>query len=197
MGVAVRTDWRFALLILFGIPAVGMVMALVAPAAMRLADRTSEGRAPGATAASGSQSKPSKGVKGQNFSTEPIRGRVVWLAEAQKRLVGAASVPEATDRALALETRDGRLVPLLEDERGRAFRIDKRLREIDVELLVRRYEASPVAQIIGVYQIKSDGKYELDYWCDTCAIAMYEMKPCECCQGESRLRLQRVDEPKK
>jgi hypothetical protein len=181
-------DWRIALLIMFGVPVVGMMMALIAPAAMRLADQPSDRREAAAATAS---------AKAPKFTTESIRGRVVWLAEAQKRLVGAASVPEAADRALALETSDGRLVPLLEDERGRAFRIDKRLREIDVELLVRRYEASPVAQIIGVYQIKSDGKYELDYWCDTCAIAMYELKPCECCQGESRLRLQRVDEPKK
>jgi hypothetical protein len=39
-----------------------------------------------------------------------------------------------------------------------------------------------------VYAIKPDGKYQVDYWCDVCSIAMYELKPCECCQGPTRLR---------
>jgi hypothetical protein len=136
-------------------------------------------------------------AKTPKFKTESLRGRVVWLAEAHKRLFGATSVTEAQDRTLALETTDGRLVPLLEDERGRAFRVDQRLRDMTVELLVRRYEASPVVQILGVHQIKSDGRHEVDYWCDVCAIAMYELKPCECCQAEPRLRLRPAAESKK
>jgi hypothetical protein len=126
---------------------------------------------------------------------EKLQGRVVWLAEAQKRLFGIDSVPEAAERSLALETTDGKLVPLVEDVRGRGFRVDKRLREMDVELLVRRYEGSASVQVLAVYRRQKDDRFEVDYWCDICAIAMYELKPCECCQGESRLRERKLMSP--
>ncbi len=128
----------------------------------------------------------------ENFTLETVRGRVVWLSEAMARLHGAKSVSEATDRTLALETREGRLHPLLEDVRGRAFRVDERLRRMEVELLVRRYVHSPVLQVLGVAEITPRGKFEIDYWCDVCAIAMFELKYCECCQGETELRRRRV-----
>ena len=34
-----------------------------------------------------------------------------------------------------------------------------------------------------------------DYWCDICSIPMYEIKPCDCCQGEIRLRFQPQELP--
>jgi hypothetical protein len=126
--------------------------------------------------------------KGASFNQETIRGRVVFLAEAMERRTGAASVSEAKDRVLALETTKGELVPLLEDVRGRAFRRDERMRRPQIELLVRRYPGSPFVQVIRVFEIAKDGRYELDYWCDICAIAMYELKECECCQGPIELR---------
>lgn len=127
-----------------------------------------------------------------DFKLESIRGRVVFLAEAMHQRYGVPSVPEAADRQLALQTANGELVPLLEDVRGRAFRRDERLRKMQVELLVRRYAASPVVQIIRVAEVAPDGKYEIDYWCDICAIAMYEKKDCECCQGDTELRRRKV-----
>lgn len=131
------------------------------------------------------------------FTTESLRGRVVFAAEAMARLHGAKSVSEATERGLALETPDGRLVPLLEDVRGRAFRADERLRHMNVELLVRRYPNTPVVQVVNLYEISADGKFEIDYWCDICAIAMFELKTCECCQGDIELRKRRVVEASK
>src|SRR5688572_25372505 len=62
------------------------------------------------------------------FELETIRGRVVYLAEVLEKRAGVASVPEAKDRMLALETKEGALIPLVEDVRGRAFRRDERLR---------------------------------------------------------------------
>ena len=52
---------------------------------------------------------------------------------------------------------------------------------------------APAVQIIGVYELAKDGRYEVDYWCSVCAIAMYELKPCECCQGEIELRKRKAD----
>lgn len=133
------------------------------------------------------------------YVTTTVRGRVVWMSEALARRFQVKTVPEAAQRVLALETADGQLLPLVEDIRGRSFRRDKRLRNIDVELLVRRYEGSPAVQVIRVFAfrkngaIKKEGKYELDYWCEICAIAMFELKECACCQGPIELRWRHVE----
>lgn len=117
-----------------------------------------------------------------------LRGRVVWLHEALKRRYGISTVPEAGKRILALETPQGQLFPIVEDIRGRAFRKDSRLRQLDTELLVRQHKGSPMVQIIRVYAYQKGQRQEVDYWCEICAIAMYELKPCDCCQGQIELR---------
>ncbi len=129
----------------------------------------------------------------QEYKSETLRGRVVFLAEAFEKQTGIRSVPEARERILALQTNDGTLVPLLEDQRGRAFRRDERLRDMTVELDVRRYRTSPAVQIIRVLEVTKDGRYEIDYWCDICAISTVEKKDCECCQGPVELRRRKVD----
>jgi hypothetical protein len=122
------------------------------------------------------------------------RGRVVWLAEAMERKHGVTSVPEAKDRVLALEAVDGRLLPLVEDVRGRGFRRDERLRKMDLEVEARAFPDSPFLQVIRLYELKDGRKYELDYWCEICAIALYELKPCDCCQGPIELRRREVSD---
>lgn len=129
------------------------------------------------------------------YSTESLRGKVVWLAEALERLHGIKTDADAAQAYCALETADGRLYPLVKDARGRGFWLDERIRDIPVELLVRRFDTAPVVQVIRVYTLKDDGKYELDYWCDICAIPMFELKVCECCQGPIRIREQKVAPP--
>jgi hypothetical protein len=130
----------------------------------------------------------------KDYETKTLRGRVVFLAEAFEHETGVPSVPEARERILALKQADGTLVPLLEDVRGRAFRRDERLRQMEVELVVRHYRQSPLVQIIRVMEVTKDGRYDLDYWCDICAIAMFEQKDCECCQGPVELRRRKVNE---
>jgi hypothetical protein len=129
------------------------------------------------------------------YRTETLKGKVVWLADAIKDRFGIKSDDDVAHAVVALETPEGQLHPIVKDARGRAFHSDERLRGIDMELLVRRYEGSPMVQVVRVYTLKPDGKYELDYWCDVCSIAMYELKPCECCQGTTRLRERRVTSP--
>ncbi len=133
--------------------------------------------------------KPAAKVK---YRTQAMRGRVVWLNEALKRRYGIGTVPEAAQRVLALETAQGQLLPIVEDIRGRAFRKDPRLRKMDVELLVRQYVGSPQLQIIRVYAHEKGKKVQIDYWCEICAIAMYELKACDCCQGPIDLRRRAV-----
>jgi hypothetical protein len=128
------------------------------------------------------------------YVTERVRGKVVWLDEALKRLYGITSEPDAEKTQVVLETADGHLWPLAQDTRGRSFVVDERLRDIEVELLVRRYKSAPFLQVIRVMRPTKDGLVDVDYWCDICAIPMYILKPCECCQGESRLRERPVEE---
>lgn len=127
------------------------------------------------------------------YETQTLRGRVVYLAAAFEKQTGIAPVPEARDRILALQTASGELVPLLEDVRGRAFRRDDRLRQMNLELVVRRYSQSPAVQIIRVIEVSPDGRYDIDYWCEICAIAMFEQKDCECCQGPVELRRRKME----
>jgi hypothetical protein len=131
---------------------------------------------------------------GREYRTESIPGRVVWMAEALARRYGVTSVPEAQERILAIETVDGNVLPIVEDLRGRSFRADERLRAMDVELLVRRYDAVPMIQILKIHEIKDGKKYVIDYWCDICSIVMFETGPCACCQDDNRLRKRLVDE---
>ncbi|HWB14196.1 MAG TPA: hypothetical protein VG826_33525 [Pirellulales bacterium] len=129
----------------------------------------------------------------KSYTTESLSGKVVWLSEALKDRFGIKTDDDVAHAVVALETSEGQLYPLLKDARGRGFHADERLRGVDMELLVRRYRGSPMVQVVRVYTLKSDGKYELDYWCDVCSIAMYELKPCECCQGPIRLRERLVE----
>ena len=129
-------------------------------------------------------------------ATASLRGRVVWLADAMKRRFGVETDADAAHQAVALETPDGKLYGIVKDPRGRGFLLDPRWRDIDLELYVRTFAGSPLVQIIRVYSIKRDRKYELDYWCDICAIPMYELKECECCQGPIKIRERVVEEAK-
>jgi hypothetical protein len=128
------------------------------------------------------------------YKTETLRGRAVYLAEAFEKQTGIAAVLEARERIIALQTADGTLVPLLEDARGRAFRNDERLRKMDLELLVRRYRTSPAVQIIRVVEVTKEGRFEIDYWCDICAIPLVENRECDCCQGPVELRRRKVND---
>jgi hypothetical protein len=127
------------------------------------------------------------------YVTEVAVGKVVFLAEAMEQATGARAVPEARQRVLALQTSAGNYIPLLEDVRGRAFRTDQRLRQMQVKLWLRRYAGFPLAQILRVVEVTPDGEFEIDYWCDVCAIALFEQKECDCCQGPVVLRRRKLD----
>lgn len=131
---------------------------------------------------------------GAKFELAQLRGKVVFLGEELAEGKGVETVPEARQRYLAVKTTDGKFIPLVEDVRGRAFRADERLRGRELVLLVRRYESHPLAQVIRTFEPKEDGLHELDYWCDICAIAMYEFKECDCCQGPIRLRSRETEQ---
>lgn len=125
-----------------------------------------------------------------NQTTVPRKlytGRVVRLSEALQRR-GIASGPETAGH-MVLETEGGKLIPILADWRGRAFYQDPRLRDRRVALVATRRDDIGYLQPLMVFTYDDAGRPQFtDYWCDVCSIPMYEIKPCECCQGEIRLR---------
>lgn len=134
-----------------------------------------------------------EGETPKEFQTVVVRGQVVWLHEALKKRFGMAAVEGAEQQLLALETETGSILPIFEDLRGRSFRKDPRLRDTPIELLVRRYAEHPMLQVIRVYALEKGQKFEVDYWCDVCAIVMFEKDFCACCQDQNRLRKRLVE----
>jgi hypothetical protein len=125
---------------------------------------------------------------------ELFRGRVVRLSEALKRRDLTAA--EEMDTHVVLESDDGELIPILADWRGRAFYQDERLRKRKVELVGFRRDGIPYLQVLMVFTFDEAGRRQYtDYWCDICSIPMYEIKPCDCCQAEIRLRFQQRELP--
>jgi len=125
---------------------------------------------------------------------ELFRGKVVLLRDALARR--KIDAQEEFDKQVVLETPAGELIPIVPDWRGRAFFQDKRLRNRDVELVGKRQKGVPYLQVLMVFTFDEKGKRQYtDYYCDTCAFPMYEIKPCECCHGPIRLRFQPRDLP--
>ncbi len=126
---------------------------------------------------------------------ELLSGKVVLLSEALKRKEIKTYQPEIKGQVV-LETATGELWPILPDWRGRAFFQDERLRDRPTDLIVLRDPGVPYLRVQSIFLIDEDGERKImDYWCDICAIPMYEIKECECCQGPLRLRLQKKSLP--
>lgn len=126
---------------------------------------------------------------------EIVSGKVVSLGEALKRH-GIKNYPEESKGQVVLETEKGELIPIVSDWRGRAFYQDERLRDRPVDLVVNRRPGIPWVQVLSIYTFDEEGVRNItDYWCDICAIPMYEIKECECCQGPTRLRFRPQELP--
>ena len=127
-------------------------------------------------------------------SKELLSGKVVFAVDALKRK--GIKPGEELKGQVVLETEEGEIFPIVPDWRGRAFFQDERLRERQVDLVVRRKPGVPYLQVLMVFTYDDEGvRQYTDYWCDICSIPMYEIKDCECCQGPTRLRFQSQELP--
>jgi hypothetical protein len=131
---------------------------------------------------------------------EPVKsivsGKVIPLVEALKQR-GIKTYTEEIKDQVVLVTRTGEILPIVPDWRGRAFYQDEHLRNRPVDLVVNRHKGVPWLQVLSIYVFdENDVRSIMDYWCDICAIPMYEIKECECCQGPTRLRLRPQELPK-
>ena len=124
-----------------------------------------------------------------------VSGKVIPLVDALKQR-GIKTYSEEIKDQVVLVTRSGEILPIVPDWRGRAFYQDERLRNRPVDLVVNRRKGVPWLQVLSIYVFdEKDVRSIMDYWCDICAIPMYEIKECECCQGPTRLRLRPQELP--
>jgi hypothetical protein len=166
----------------------GLSLALVVQGAHVLAEPPKPNQAPPAKAEGKAKEKlPPR----ESYVDAAPRGKVLPLSEVLARKFQIESDAEAA-QTLVLETAAGELFTLVKERRSRGFWNDAKLRGIEVELPGRLFKQTSVLQVIRVYTFQDGKKYEFDYWCDVCAIPMYEPKECECCQGPTRSRLRLV-----
>ncbi|MGD9720640.1 MAG: hypothetical protein AB7O59_16445 [Pirellulales bacterium] len=182
-----RSFWALA-----GLVGVIALVALCETKSTAQADKSAAARGATSPATNGATASTAPGTR-RAYTTETIDGRVAWLAEALDRGFGVTTEPDAAHSSVALVTPAGKVWPLVPDTRGWAFAVDERLRNVDVRLLVRRYGDVPMLQVIRMFWQKDGAWQEVDYWCDICSIPMFILKPCECCQGATRLRERPVE----
>lgn len=166
------------------------------------AQEKKESAKPSATEGAKSEKKaaPADAEKKVEEEEEPVKaivsGKVIFLADALKKR-GVKNYAEDIKNQVVLLTNSGEIIPITPDWRGRAFYQDERLRDRNVDLVVNRREGVPWVQVLSIYVFDEKGARQImDYWCDICAIPMYEIKECECCQGPIRLRLRPQELPK-
>ena len=139
--------------------------------------------------------EPSQADRPLKLQKQLFKGKVVLISEALKQR-GVKFHADELKNQVALETEKNELIPILPDWRGRAFYQDDRLRNREVELIGFRREGVPYLNVLSIYTFSEKGARQYtDYWCDICSIPMYEIKPCDCCQQDIRLRFQLQDLP--
>ena len=140
------------------------------------------------------QDQTQRALAEERTEKELFTGHVVHLSKALE--AREIRFSEEVKDHVVLETESGELIPILADWRGRAFYQDERLRNRKVEVIGSRRSGIPYLQVLMIFTFdEAAHRQYTDYWCDICSIPMYEIKPCECCQGDIRIRYQPQDLP--
>ena len=117
-----------------------------------------------------------------------LRGRIVCLTE---ELVSEHQVTPACatrGHVYALKTGDGKLHPLLPTESAAAVWLDERYRQLDLQIVARRFPNTEFIEVIKYQTWRNDKPFDLDYFCIVCNISVYQPGPCECCQDPVEYR---------
>ena len=103
-----------------------------------------------------------------------------------KLTIGDRPTLEANGKTLALHGDDDTM-GVLHDKRlsGADFEVQGKLNGETVEI-------NPI-HTAALFAYKDGKRLRITYWCDICAIAMYELKECECCQGPIELRRRKTE----
>lgn len=128
------------------------------------------------------------------YRTESLNGKVIDLATALRE-AGVSADAQAAEKQFVLRRNDHTIQPLLCDDASRAFFLDKRLRDRNVEIQARVYSGLPYVQVL-TFKIEHEGKLRTpEYYCETCTISVRFPQACPCCQGPMELRMKPEEEP--
>jgi hypothetical protein len=118
----------------------------------------------------------------------------VYWGPAVKEKLSRELLDDAMDDVVALRTSDGRLYPVLPTESGLFFYRDERVRARPMRVRGRWHAGLSMFEVIDRYSLLDGKPNEIYYWCEICAIQMYHLKDCDCCQGPIELREHPVGE---
>ena len=116
-----------------------------------------------------------------------VEGRVLAIPEIfAKKSIKADLGP--VENQMAILTSTGRVLPLLSDDGGRIFFLDKSMRNLPARLKLKTSPDLPYSQVIHV-EIEHEGRWRIpQYYCDVCTIAVRYPQICLCCQGPMEFR---------
>jgi len=125
---------------------------------------------------------------------EVLRGKVVSLNERLARQ-GIRLDPDA-GLQLAFESTEGKALPLVRDAASLMFYRDARLLDRPLEVRARVVPNTGLLQLLEVFGLKDEQRFEIYYWCEVCAIKRFTLEKtgvCECCGGAMELRERKVE----
>ena len=116
-----------------------------------------------------------------------VEGRVLAMPEIFiQKGIKADSGP--VEKQMAMLTPTGQVLPILSDDGGRVFFLDKSMRDRKTRLKLKIGKDLPYAQVVQV-EIDHEGRWRIpQYYCDICTIAVRYPQICLCCQGPMEFR---------
>lgn len=114
-------------------------------------------------------------------------GKVVPLAELLVKR-DAKLDADAEPYWMALQTDDGKILPLVKDAGSRMFFKDAKLLKRPMRLTGKLIPGSQLLQVINVHSVVNGKLHEVYYWCDICTIKGYEAGKCDCCGAPMEFR---------
>ena len=114
-------------------------------------------------------------------------GKVIPLADLLAKR-DAKLDADAEPYWLALQTDDGKILPLVKDAGSRMFFKDAKLLKRPMRLTGKLIPGTQLLQVINVHSIVNGKLHEVYYWCDICTIKGYEAGKCDCCGAPMEFR---------
>ncbi len=124
---------------------------------------------------------------GLDKNLQYFKGKVVPLAGLLVKQ-GAKLDADAEPYWLALQTDDGKIMPLVKDAGSRMFFKDAKLLNRPMRLTAKLIPNSQLLQVINVHSIVRGKLHDVYYWCDICTIKGFEAGPCDCCGAPYEFR---------
>lgn len=175
---------------------VAMSLAIVAVAGPLAGPSAAQPKPVSPTRPAEKKTPPAKQKPSDNAKSIVLQGKVVPYRAAFERLFGLPLQENWAGDLLALETSDGRLIPVLPTESARFFYQDETMRNRLMQLTARVREKTPGLEIIDLKSVKDGKLHDIYYWCEICSIRLMQLKACECCQGPLEVREVLLDAPK-